>query len=292
MKPQSLFALFLVLSGLVLAAPALAQPGPLGHLVIIGGGERPGEIGRRFIALAEAAFSGRILVLPMASAEPAASGAAQVKEFQELGAKSAGYRILTREEALKPETAALLDGVGGVYFTGGDQARVTQALGGTPFQARLLEAYRAGAAIGGSSAGAAIMSQVMITGDEVRKPEEGREFSTLEAGNVITVPGLGFISAAVIDQHFATRKRHNRLISVLAEHPGLVGIGIDEGTAVVVAPDETFEVIGDRNVVVYDPGQARFSIAPDKSVGVVGLTMHVLRPGQGYDLKTRAVLSR
>jgi cyanophycinase len=136
------------------------------------------------------------------------------------------------------------------------------------------------------------MSEVMITGDEVKAPKEGQEFETIEAGNVITTPGLGFIKTAVIDQHFVVRKRHNRLISVLAEHPALLGIGINESTAIVVGPDDTFEVIGENNVLVYDPGRAHFEIRPNKAIGVSGMTLHVLLPGAVYDLKTRTIKPR
>ena len=285
-KTPLCFALLLL--GPVLAAAA----GPKGRLFIIGGGDRDAEMTKQFIALSEKAATGSILVFPMASATPAESGPDMVKELKGLGAKNVEFRILTREQAEKPEAAAILDGVGGVYFTGGDQARVTKALLGTPVHRKLLEIYANGAVIGGTSAGAAIMSEVMITGDEVKKPESGHEFETIEAGNVITTPGLGFIKSAVIDQHFATRKRHNRLISVLAEHPALLGIGIDESTAILVRPDETFEVVGEKDVIVYDPGRARFEIKPSKAVGVVGMTLHVLLPGTVFDLKTRTIRTR
>jgi cyanophycinase len=265
---------------------------PKGRLFIIGGGNRDTEMTRQFITLSEKVNTGRILVFPMAGGSPAESGTDMVKELKGLGAKNVEFRILTREEASKPGAAAVLDGVGGVYFTGGDQARVTQALLNTPVHRRLLEIYEAGAVIGGTSAGAAIMSEVMITGDEVKKPEAGHEFETIEAGNVITTPGLGFIKSAVIDQHFATRKRHNRLISVLAEHPALLGIGIDESTAVIVGPDGTFEVVGEKDVLVYDPGRARFTIQPNKAIAVESLVLHVLLPGAVYDLKTRTILKR
>jgi len=285
-KTPLCFALLLL--GPVLAAAAA----PKGRLFIIGGGNRDAEMTKQFIALSERVDTGSILVFPMASATPAESGAAMVKELKGLGAKNVEFRILTREQAEKPEAAAILDGVGGVYFTGGDQARVTKALLGTPVHRKLLEIYANGAVIGGTSAGAAIMSEVMITGDEVKKPESGHEFETIEAGNVITTPGLGFIKSAVIDQHFATRKRHNRLISVLAEHPALLGIGIDESTAILVRPDETFEVVGEKDVIVYDPGRARFEIKPSKAVGVAGMTLHVLLPGTVFDLKTRTIRAR
>jgi cyanophycinase len=280
--------LFIVLA----LGPALAAAGaPKGRLFIIGGGNRDAEMTKQFIALSERVNTGRILVFPMAGATPAESGADMVKELKGFGAKAAEFRVLTREQAEKPEAAAVLDGVGGVYFTGGDQARVTKALLGTPVHRKLLEIYENGAVIGGTSAGAAIMSEVMITGDEVKKPESGHEFGTIEAGNVITTPGMGFIKSAVIDQHFATRKRHNRLISVLAEHPALLGVGIDESTAIIVGPDETFKVVGEKNVFVYDPGRATFTIGSNKAIGVSGLTLHVLLPGAVYDLKTRTIKS-
>ncbi len=281
-----LSAVLLILFGAVLGLRAEAK----GHLFIIGGGDRPASLTQQFIALAERA-GGKIVVFPMASATPAESGAGQVKEFLELGAKSAEFHILTHDQAMKPEAAEILNGAGGIYFTGGDQIRVTQALLGTPVQAKLLEIYEKGAVIGGTSAGAAIMSEVMITGDEKTKPKAGQEFSILKANNVITVPGLGFIKTAIVDQHFATRKRHNRLISLVAEHPKLVGIGIDESTAIVVNPDGTFDVVGEKDVVVYDPTNAKVTITPDKSVGITGMTMHVLLPGAKFDLKTRTVIT-
>jgi cyanophycinase len=283
------FLLFLTLAlGWALSAAAA----PKGRLFIIGGGDRDAEMTKQFIVLSERVNTGRILVFPMAGATPAESGADMVKELKGLGAKNVEFRILTREEAEKPEATAVLDGVGGVYFTGGDQARVTKALLGTPVHRRLLQVYEDGAVIGGTSAGAAIMSEVMITGEEVKKPEAGHEFEAIAAGYVITTPGLGFIKSAVIDQHFVVRKRHNRLISVLAEHPTLLGIGINESTAIVVGPDETFEVIGENNVLVYDPGRAHFEIRPNKAIGVTGMTLNVLLPGAVYDLKTRAIRTR
>jgi cyanophycinase len=141
--------------------------------------------------------------------------------------------------------------------------------------------------MGGTSAGAALMSEVMITGEERRKVEEGHEFETLEADNIVTVEGLGFIRTAIIDQHFVTRKRHNRLISLVAENPHLLGIGVDEETAIIVSPDEKFEVIGNGNVVVYDASHASVTITPSRAIGLGGMVMHVLVAGDRFDLKKR-----
>ncbi len=280
------------LLGIMLLGSALfVQAMPKGHLFVIGGGSRSESMMKRFVELAAGFGSGKIVVLPMAGAAPDESGAAMVDELKKLGVKSVVSVNMTRERALLPGSAAVLDGAGGVYFTGGDQARVTKALLDTPVHRRLLEIYENGAVIGGTSAGAAIMSEIMITGDEKRPPAAGHEFETLEAGMAITTPGLGFLKTVIVDQHFATRKRHNRLISLVAENPKLLGIGIDEATAVIFNPDETFEVIGDKDVIVYDPGPAKVSATPGRIVGLTGAVMHVLLPGARFDLRTRKVLN-
>lgn len=184
---------------------------------------------------------------------------------------------------MAPGSAALLDGIGGVWFAGGDQSRLTAALLDTPLHARLHEIYRAGGIIGGTSAGAAVMSEVMITGDEKREPAEGREWSTVEAANVVTARGFGFLSGIIVDQHFVTRKRHNRLISLVLENPSLVGVGIDESTAVLVRPDGKYEVLGENQVVVYDARRAATARTPSGRLGARDVTLHVLVTGDVFD---------
>jgi len=276
------------IAALLLALPLCALAGPKGHLFIVGGGDWPDGMMNRFVDLAARFGTGRIVILPMASSVPEESAAEETDGFRKLGAKDVVTHMLTREQALKPESAALLDGAGGVFFSGGDQSRLTAVLLDTPIHKKLLELYEQGAVIGGTSAGAAVMSEVMITGDEVRKPEAGREFETLQAANIVTSRGFGFVAPrVVIDQHFVTRKRHNRLISLLAEHPDLLGVAIDESTAVLVRPDETFEVVGAKQVIVYDPAGAKFRILPNTNIAFTGLVMHALTNGDTFDLKTR-----
>jgi cyanophycinase len=276
------------IAALLLALPLCALAGPKGHLFIVGGGDWPDGMMNRFVDLAARFGTGRIVILPMASSVPEESAAEETDGFRKLGAKDVVTHMLTREQALKPESAALLDGAGGVFFSGGDQSRLTAVLLDTPIHKKLLELYEQGAVIGGTSAGAAVMSEVMITGDEVRKPEAGREFETLQAANIVTARGFGFVvPRVVIDQHFVTRKRHNRLISLLAEHTDLLGVAIDESTAVLVRPDETFEVVGAKQVIVYDPAGAKFRILPNTNIAFTGLVMHALTNGDTFDLKTR-----
>ena len=268
-----------------LAAPVLGQA--KGYLFIIGGGDRPASMMKRFLDLAEGFGSGKIIIFPMASSEPAETGARLVAEFKGLGARQAECHILTREQALAEDSPRILEGAGGVFFSGGDQSLQMAVLRGTPVHRALLALYEQGCVMAGTSAGAAVMSEVMITGNERRKVEPGHEFEVLQADNTITVEGLGFIKTAIIDQHFVTRKRHNRLISLVAEMPQLLGIGIDEETAIIVGPEETFEVIGNRNVVIYDGAPASVTITPAKAVGFQGMLMHVLLAGDRFDLKKR-----
>jgi len=280
---------FVLIAVALLALPLYAGSGPKGYLFIVGGGDWPDGVVKRFVDLAGGFNTGRIIILPMASSVPEESAAEWASDFKKFGAKSVETCILTREQALKPESAKLFDGAGGVFFSGGDQSRLTGVLLDTPVHKKLLELYEQGCVIGGTSAGAAVMSEVMITGDEVRKVEAGREFETLQARNIVTARGFGFVQRAVIDQHFVTRKRHNRLISLLAEHPDLTGVAIDESTAILVNPDETFEVVGAKQVIVYDPAGAKFSILPNQNIGFTNLVMHALTDGDQFDLKTREV---
>ncbi len=280
-KPWIFLLLLLMASGAALAA------GPKGRLFIIGGGERDEAMMRRFVEVARGFGTGRIVVFPMASSEPKETGDGLVKELEKLGAPGAASFILTREQALAEGSDRILDGVGGVFFSGGDQSRQTAVLLHTPIHMRLLELYAAGCVMGGTSAGAAVMSEVMITGDERRQPGEGHEFETIEARNVVTAEGFGFLKTAIIDQHFVVRRRLNRLISLIAEKPKLLGIGIDESTAVVVERGRRFEVVGEGQVLVWDASKARVREADGGKLGFTGMVFHVLLPGDRFDLDSR-----
>jgi cyanophycinase len=264
-----------------------AQNRNKGYLFIIGGGDRPPKMMKRFLQLGDMSSDEKIVIFPMASGDPHESGKSMVEEFRNLGIKDVEYHVLDRAKALDEENEKILANVKRIYFPGGDQSLLTKALVKTPLHRRMLEIYENGGVIGGTSAGAAVMSELMITGDEKRDVEDGEAFTKILADNIIVTPGFGFIKTAIIDQHFVARKRHNRLISLIAEHPDLLGIGIDESTAIIVNPDETFEVIGEQNVVVYDATGAKMKILPSQTIGGFGIIMHLLKPGDRFDLKTK-----
>ncbi len=269
-----------------LESPAPHHGTVQGALLIVGGGPRPAEIMDRFIELAGGAGHARIAVVPMASGNPAAAGESLVEEMLGLGAAHAFSLNLTREEALEETAARRLDGVTGVWFSGGVQSRHTAALKDTPVEEKLHQLYRDGAVLGGTSAGAAIMSPLMITGGE-RRPGGDRPrdeaWITIDRDNVVTSPGFGFLPGAIVDQHFVRRKRHNRLMSLVFEHPDQIGVGIDEATALQVDPDGRWHVVGSSVVVIYDARSAATAPEDVGALGAAGVRMHVLPGGAVFD---------
>jgi cyanophycinase len=219
--------------------------------------------------------------------------------LEKLGAGAVDFIICSRETADDDTSLAKLEGVNGIFFSGGDQARLAAALVGTQFLEKIKEIYRRGGVISGTSAGAAVMSKLMITGNELKYPpdpesknsEETYPFRTIEEKNIELKEGFGFIETAIIDQHFIRRKRHNRLISLVLEHPDLIGIGIDESTAIIVKPDQTFEVLGENTVLVYDPTDAKnVSLDRNGNLSASNIQMSILRSGQQFNLKTNKVI--
>lgn len=261
---------------------------PRGSLVIVGGGPRGEAITQKFIQLAGGVGHARILVLPMASALPE-TGAESVEEFRKQGV-SAWAMNLTRAQAMDRSAVAAFDSATGIWFPGGDQVRIMSVLEGTPAADAIRARYAAGAVIGGTSAGAAVMSTPMITGDE-RAPGGGRpdttqSFITIARQDIALSAGLGLVPGAIVDQHFLRRRRHNRLISVVLEHPSLIGIGIDESTALVIEPGQPWTIIGESAAIVYDARHAHITPASAPILGATDIRMQVLPAGSSFDPST------
>ncbi len=291
-RTVSLFLTSFLAVAFWMTVPSSAAAAPKGYLFIIGGGERDAPLMKRYGELVKTFGSGRVVIFTMASGVPQEVGPELVKEFTGLGMKDVAFYQLTREEAMRPDSAKILDDVGGVWFSGGDQSRLTAALLDTPIHQKMLNLYENGCVIGGTSAGAAVMSEVMITGDEKSTTDENELWKVIWADDVVRTRGFGFVKGAVIDQHFIARRRNNRLIATIIENPKLVGVGIDESTAVIVRPDGRYEVAGENQVVFYDARKAKTARSTTGRLGVYGMTMSVLLPGDVYNLASGRVKGR
>jgi len=269
MKRALLVALIVWVMAGIAAPPAHAQQAR-GALVIVGGGGTTPDIIARTIALAGGAAA-IVAVLPQSSAEPDA-GESSVTMWKDAGAKEARKVSFADRAAAKDalETATL------IWLPGGDQNRFMKAIDGTGLDEVIRVRYRAGTIVGGTSAGAAVLSKVMITGEA--------DLQSLASGKTVTATGLGLWADAIVDQHFLRRQRGNRLISAVLDQPSLVGVGIDEATAVIVR-GTTIEAVGRSAVVVFDARRAEIAASSAGSlVAATGMTMHVLRAGMSIDL--------
>ncbi|MFL5562207.1 MAG: cyanophycinase [Gemmatimonadaceae bacterium] len=272
-------------------APSPDVVAPHGSLVIVGGGPRSPEIRDRFVQLAGGAGKANVIVFAMASEECRQGGDDEVATLRAMGVEVES-RCLTRAEADADSNVARVSRATGIWFGGGDQSRLTGILAGTRVERAMHDRFAAGAVVGGTSAGAAVMSAVMLTGDERhrggdRLPSDSSDaYLTIARDNVITARGFGFISNAVVDQHFFRRKRHNRLISVVLEHPELIGVGIDESTALVVDSVGRWSVIGASAAIIYDARHATITPPTAKTLGATSVTVSGLPSGSRYDPTT------
>ncbi len=256
-----------------------------GTLFIVGGGSQPAGLVQEFVTRAGGAGTARIVVFAMASADGAGSGEAKAADLRKLGA-SARALWLTREQANDDSVAALLRDATGVWFGGGDQNRLATILRGTKVERAIHERFRGGAVVGGTSAGAAVLSYPMITGDELQRRDSTESWTRIKRGTVQTDSGFSLLTNAIVDQHFLRRKRHNRLLSlVLADAPHL-GVGIDEGTALIVEPDGRWRVAGASAAVIYDARESQRTDAGATVLGATGVRMHVLPAGATFDPRT------
>ena len=301
-RAAALAARFLVMATIAATAGCTAQGAestrdaaqPKGSLLIVGGGPQPDALVRRFVDLAGGAGKARIVVFAMASEDGLQGGEEKAEDLRKLGAHAVNAYI-TREQANQDSVVHLLDDATGIWFGGGDQVLLTRALAGTKVESAILARYRDGAVVGGTSAGAAVMSTPMITGEERHpggeRPDTTDAFKTIARDNIITSDGFGLIQGAIIDQHFLRRKRHNRLVSIVLEHPELLGVGIDESTALLVQPSGQWSVLGASAVVVYDARGAAATPPGAGALGATGIQMHVLPAGSTFDPRSgKAVL--
>lgn len=260
---------------------------PKGKLVIVGGVQTK-AIQKKFVELA-GGNKARIIIIPNAGSEPKRSSESQQRDYIDLGAK-ADYLLFTKETADNEENLIKLDWANAVFFLGGDQSNLTRDMLGTKLLKKVFDIYNNGGIVGGSSAGAAVMSEIMITGNELINKDSSSSFVSILKNNVETKQGFGFIKNAIIDQHFLKRKRYNRLLTLMCEHTNLLGIAIDESTAIIVNSDNTFDVMGRNQVIVFDPTSAE-KIRNDSlgNLGISNMKLHILINGDKFDMHSKQV---
>lgn len=275
----------MILGTAALHGGAFALPMRPGHLVVVGGAEdqiRDKVILKRFLDLAGGGGA-NILILTAATANPQAAWRRYERAFLDLGTSNVSHLdIGNADDANTPDVVSRILGADGVFITGGDQNRLMDKLVETTAARALHTAFHLrGCCIGGSSAGAAVMSLSMLA--------EGHTPKLPEKDAARLAVGLGFVTNAIIDQHFSERRRLGRLMSVLAQRPDLLGVGIDEDTALVIERGLGIEVIGNGAVTLLDGRRMRTNfqrVDSSEPLEMLGVTLHVLPAGNRYMVRT------
>lgn len=252
-----------------------------GHLLVIGGAEdkyNERRILRKFLELA-GGVSAEVLIIPVASDYPEFAADVYTQAFRNLGIANPRVLRATSRQDVVGADPGLLDGVTGIFITGGDQMRLVSLLGGTELAAKIRQMVReTPVVLAGTSAGAAGMSTSMIVrGESMPHPHKN---------SVRLSPGLGFLKNIIIDQHFTERGRISRLITAVSYNPYNLGIGIDENTAIILDSEGVLEVFGSGSVTIVDGSKITYNeiaeVADTEAFSVCGVQMHILRDGLVY----------
>ncbi|MEC9465615.1 MAG: cyanophycinase [Myxococcota bacterium] len=256
-----------------------------GWIIPVGGAEdklRDAAILRRFLTLS-GDDDARIAVIPTAS-QLEDTGSRYEQIFRDLGANDCtALPYVERSDATRDDWHDVLENATGVFFTGGNQLRISTILGGTRVAQTIRRLNARGVPVGGTSAGAAILPEHMIA--------YGETGGTPTAGMVSLAPGLGLTNRFVIDQHFRERDRLGRLLAALSFNPFAVGLGIDENTAAFIAPNNVIHVEGAGAITVVDVAEVHHSSIASAAEGeplcITNIKLHVLPQGATFNLQTR-----
>lgn len=262
-----------------------------GKLIIIGGAEdKKGDCTILKKVVDDSGGQGaKVSIMTTATNYPYEVGREYRDLFAKLGVKTIEIiDIQNRFEAQDCDYINKIQDSTCVFFTGGDQLRITSILGGTPIYKKIKELYSQGALIAGTSAGASVMSTTMIV--------NGPNNETIKKCTVKMAPGLGLMDGVVVDQHFAQRGRMGRLITAIAQNPNIIGIGIDENTAIYVDANGKLDVIGQNSVTIIDGSNVKTTnvseLKPDEILAISDMKLHIIPSGYGFDIKTRQVIDK
>jgi cyanophycinase len=263
----------------------MADESRTGCLIIIGGHEDRDPKGDRTILreVAKRVRKGKLVLATVASRRPEGYFEEYQQAFEDLGiGELVELYLHDRGEAWDKEKLEVLDDAAGVFFSGGDQLRITSQIGDTGIEAKVRALFQRGGVVAGTSAGAAVMSETMLV--------RGTSRETHRIGDLHMAPGLGLLRDVIVDQHFAERGRFGRLIGAVAQNPRVLGMGVDENTAAVVDRDR-LHVIGAGAVYIVDGSRCTYSNVGDAETEVTlamhGVIVHLLAEGNGFDLKSR-----
>lgn len=264
----------------------LLEKNPDTSLIIIGGAEdkeHDKEILKYIVSLVDVSKD-QIVVATVASEEPKKAREKYNKVFKELGvANLKTLNIDKRLDAFDQKNIELIKTADLIFFTGGDQLRITSILGGTPIYDEMKRASKRECYFVGTSAGASVMSTTMIIGG---KDEDSPRKCTIKMA-----PGLGLIDEVIIDQHFSQRGRIGRLLAAVAQNPQILGIGIDEDTAIVVNKENKLKVIGNGSVYIVDGSEITYSNVSeqfsDEILSMYNVKVHVLTKNKMFDLTAK-----
>jgi cyanophycinase len=256
-----------------------------GYVIPIGGAEErtsSAKVLKKFVKLC-GGKKARIVIIPTASNLPD-TGDKYIEIFEKLNiACASSLEINERSEASRPDYIEALDNATGIFITGGNQLRLSTILGGTEVAQKIRRLNAQGVHVAGTSAGAAIMAEHMIAG--------GSTGSVPSADGVNLAPGLGLTNALLIDQHFSQRDRLGRLLTAISYNPFMLGVGIDEDTAIFIDADQNFEVVGSGAVTVIDPVDLSYSSMSSASkkdaLSLLDLKLHILSKGCRFNIQER-----
>lgn len=284
LKVKKLILLIIVLTAIVAGCNhTKTEEKAAGKLFIIGGGNRTEAMLNELVDLAGIRTEGYMFVLPMSSSEPDSAILWAKDDFSVTNIRNiTGYNF-KKGEIFPQDKIDSLKNAKLIYISGGDQSRFMEVVLGTPLYNAIHEAYKKGAVISGTSAGAAVMSKKMITGNQKKYPEAETGFITIEADNIELTEGLSLLPDVIIDQHFVKRQRLNRLVAAAIENPDQLCVGIDESTAIIVAGN-TATVTGISQVIVIK-NSGNEKTLKNGLLGMDGLSLSVYLPGQSFKLR-------
>ncbi len=283
MNKSILIYKFYFIIALALSFSSVQAQSPKGNLFIIGGGNRSDKLMNNLLTISKLEAKDYIVVLPMSSREP---DSAYIYFNDQLKMLTPNPIVMLNFDAKTASNQKWIDSLQNaklIYISGGDQSRFMDIVKNTPIKTAIHKAYENGSTIAGTSAGAAVMCEHMITGNQKLNPIYSGTFDNIRHNNLETTEGLGLMQNVIIDQHFVKRSRYNRLLSAVVEFPSHIGIGIDEATAIIVR-NESIEITGESEVIVIKNPKGIQKSETNNLISIESLEMSIYNSGQKFKI--------